>query len=394
MAKARFLMQAVTKEDHSSVILEMLNQDLERLMVSVAFAKSQGAAVIKSALEKNKGKCAVFVGIRNDITSYQALEVIFETGADLYVVDTGSRTTIFHPKIYLAETKNSATAIIGSANLTFGGLHNNIEASSILDLDLNLDEDKEFINQTETIFKKLVTNYPEHVIKINSLNDIKNIFESGRVVDENVITKLNIYGPSNNKNDSISLMNLFKKSPQSVNKKKVGTEFNEVLIEKNEQKKITDRPSIAKKNPQDYYLVWESKALKERDLNIPTGGNTNPTGSMLWKKGAMKDIDQRHYFRDEVFAGVDWEADNALSHYERAQVKVHIFTKGEDRGVFELNISHNTNNTSTSYNQKNAMTSVSWGSAKSLIAQTDLLGQIMLLYRKDSSPPEFMIVID
>lgn len=395
MAKARFLLQAVTEEDHSSVIKETLGKDLDKLLISVAFAKSQGAAVIKPALEKNKGKCAVFVGIRNDITSYQALEVILETGANLYVVDTGSRTTIFHPKIYLAKFKKSATAIIGSANLTFGGLHNNIEASSILDLDLCIAEDKSFVDQTEAIFNHLVAAHPGHVLNIKSKEDIKEIFESGRVVDETVVIKQKSSRPSKGKGDTTPLMRLFKKFPLPVTKKKAGKEFiDEIIVKEDGKEEVTHRPSIAKPNTQDYYLVWQSKELKERDLNIPTGGNTNPTGSMLWKKGAMEGIDQRHYFRDEVFADVGWAVDIKLPHYERSKIKVHIFTKGEYRGTFDLKVSHNTDTVSKSYQQNNAMTNVSWGDAKSLIAQNDLLGRIMTLHRKDSTPPEFMIEID
>ncbi|VWD46267.1 hypothetical protein BLA18110_07271 [Burkholderia lata] len=395
MAKARFLLQAVTEEDHSTIIKEALGKDLDKLLISVAFAKSQGAAVIKAALEKNKGKCAVFVGIRNDITSYQALEVILETGANLYVVDTGSRTTIFHPKIYLAKFKKSATAIIGSANLTFGGLHNNIEASSILDLDLSTADDKSFVDQTEAIFNHLAAAHPEHVLNIKSKKDIREIFESGRVVDETVVIKQKSSRPSKGKGDTTPLMKLFKKFPLPVTKKKAGKEFiDEIIVKEDGKEEVTRRPSIAKPNTQDYYLVWQSNELKERDLNIPKGTNTNPTGSMLWKKGAMEGIDQRHYFRDEVFTDVGWVVDAKLPHYERSQIKAHIFTKGEYRGTFDLKISHNTDTTSKSYQQNNAMTNVSWGDAKSLIAQNDLLGRIMTLHRKDSTPPEFMIEID
>ena len=64
------------------------------------------------------------------------------------------------------------------------------------------------------------------------------------------------------------------------------------------------------------------------------------------------------------------------------------------KGEFNLKISHNTNKTSVSYEQNNAMTNISWGDAKSVIAQTDLLGKTMTLYKKDTTPPEFMIVID
>jgi len=395
MAKARFLLQAVTEEDHSSIIRESLGKDVEHLLISVAFAKSQGANVIKAALEMNQGKCSVFVGIRNDITSYQALEMILETGAKLYAVDTGSRTTIFHPKIYLAKFRKTATAIIGSANLTFGGLHNNIEASSILELDLKLAEDKDFVDQTETIFNDLIANHPNHVIPIRNNGEIKDLFESGRVVDETAVIKQKNSRTKKGNGDTTPLMRLFKKFPLPVTKKKVKEQFIDEIITNEDGKEQTSyRPSIGAPNSRDYYLVWQSKELKERDLNIPTGDNTNPTGSMLWKKGAMERIDQRHYFRDEVFADVAWAIDPKLPHYERAHIKTHIFTKGEYRGTFELKISHNTSTTSKAYQQNNAMTNISWGDAKNFIAQNDLLGRVMTLYRMDSFPPEFMIEID
>ena len=115
---------------------------------------------------------------------------------------------------------------------------------------------------------------------------------------------------------------------------------------------------------------------------------------MLWKKGRMEGIDQRHYFRDQVFANMDWSVDASKPHYERAHIHVHIVIKGEYKGAFNLRISHNMNKQSASYKQNNSMTQVSWGEAKSLVAQSNLLGLTMTLYRKDSTPPEFMIEID
>lgn len=395
MAKAKFLLQAVTEHDHSTVIKKALEKDLDKLLVSVAFARSQGAMLIKSALENNHKNSLVFVGVRNDITSYQALEILLDTGASIYAVDTGSRTTIFHPKIYLARKNKSATAIIGSANLTFGGLNNNIEASSILELDLANEDDNEFVIHAESIFSSLIDDHPLHVIAINSKDDIKAIFDSGRVVDETVVIKHS--GPKSSKevDDKLPLMNLFKKFPTSVTKKKGKDGLVDTILVNNKGKETpTDVPSIGVPNIHEYYLVWQSKELKERDLNIPKGGNTNPTGSMLLKKGAMDQIDQRHHFRDEIFADVDWQVDGTLPHYERAKIVVHIFTKGEYRGTFVLKISHNTDTTSKSYKQLNAMTNISWGDAKSIIAQQDLLGRVMNLYRKDTTPPEFMIEID
>lgn len=378
MAKARFLLQAATNEHHSKVIKEVFSKAPDRLLISVAFAKSQGVSIIKQALEKSEGKSTVFVGIRNGITSFQALEMILETGAKLYVVDTGSHTTIFHPKMYLARFEKSVTVIIGSANLTLGGLCNNIEASSILELDLSSTDDNSFVDQVESAFDYLVATYPDHVLHIKSKEDIESILEGGRIIDETVAA---------NDKDSIP-------PKENVDIRPLMKLFQTFLRDEGDQVGVDRHLHVGKPNPHDYRLVWQSNKLTKRDLNIPTGKNTNPTGSMLWKKGRMEGIDQRHYFRDQVFANMDWSVDASKPHYERAHIHVHIVIKGEYKGAFNLRISHNMDKESESYKQNNSMTHVSWGEAKSLVAQSNLLGLTMTLYRKDSTPPEFMIEID
>lgn len=395
MAKAKFLLQAVTKHDHSTIIRKTLEKDLDSLLVSVAFARSQGVMTIKSALERNKKNSFVFVGIRNDITSFQALEILLSTGANIYVVDTGSQNTIFHPKIYLARKDAVATAIVGSANLTFGGLNNNIEASSILELDLTNKDDEEFVVDAESLFSGLIVKHPQHVIAIKKKEDIEALINTGRVVDEAVIRKHRGIRSSKKLDDQLPLMDLFKNFPIPVTKRRGPRGLlDTIVVNANGRETPIDVPSITAPNIRDYYLVWQSKELKERDLNIPKGGNTNPTGSMLWKKGAMDQIDQRHYFRDEIFSDLDWRFDYALPHYERANALFHFLTKGEYRGGFLLKISHNTDTTSKSYEQLNAMTNISWGMAKSVVAREDLLGRVMKLYRKDTTPPVFAIEID
>jgi hypothetical protein len=136
----------------------------------------------------------------------------------------------------------------------------------------------------------------------------------------------------------------------------------------------------------------------ERDLNIPTGTNTAATGSMGLKKGALDDdsIDHRHYFRDEVFADLAWTIDPspAKAYIERAHANFELVVKNLNYGVFNLLLSNNTNLNSRSYLQGNFMTQIHWGEAKRYIAKADLLGRILYLYRKDTTPPEFTIEID
>lgn len=71
-----------------------------------------------------------------------------------------------------------------------------------------------------------------------------------------------------------------------------------------------------------------------------------------------------------------------------------IVIKGLNFGEHKLKLTHNTDKTSASYEQKNSMTGVHWGTALRLIANRDLLGRVMSLYRKDGIPPQFLIEID
>ena len=115
---------------------------------------------------------------------------------------------------------------------------------------------------------------------------------------------------------------------------------------------------------------------------------------MGFKKGLYTHINGRHYFYDEVFNGLAWKPDKPDSKKLNATGKFELVIKNISYGVFELLVEHDTDTTSTSYAQGNIMTELRWGVAKPLIAKTDLLERNLYLYRKDSTPPEFMIEID
>ena len=138
----------------------------------------------------------------------------------------------------------------------------------------------------------------------------------------------------------------------------------------------------------NHSLLWKSGKLTRRDLNIPTGANTNPTGSMLLKKGdASQDIDQRFYFRQQVFVKEAWEndPDPRYAHLERCTCQFRFIIKGIDYGVFSLRLSHNSRTDTATFAQKNSMTQIHWGDARPLIAREDLLDSICRLYAPDEN---------
>lgn len=316
---------------------------------------------------------------------------LLELGVKVYAVDTASRSTIFHPKVFLVKGKTGAEAIIGSANMTFSGLHNNIEAGAIFTLNLTKPEDKAFWDSTIGILDGLPTRFPAHVFKVKNRKSVQALFDDGRLIDEDVVDAPIITSSvRKGDRDKLAPMKLARHVPP-VRKRQAVKPKSAVALASTTTAAPTSAPVVL---TQAFVMIWESRGLTERDLNIPSGGSTHRTGSMLWKKGAAEDIDQRHFYRDEAFASLNWLKDKTRPHLERTEASFQIVVKRLHCGTFKLKLSHNTNKTSASYKQKNSMTQIHWGPALKIVAKRDLLGRIMYLYRKDGNPPEFMIEID
>jgi len=394
MAELDFILQAVTTANHAKAIQALLAlPSPTEVLVSVAFVRESGLEAIEAAIKPIAAKARFFIGIRNDITSIQAVKRLLAMKVKLYAVDTGSRGILFHPKLYMAASASKASIIIGSANLTFGGLHNNIELSTHIDLDLSNSTDKKFRNDVANAFAAMFKNHPQHVFLIKDNQHAEELFESGRLVDENLIPAPSTTSSvKKGERDDLPRMKLAYAIRQRIKVPVIKPAQATTPKKTTKAAPTVDVPSVSAVR----YLVWESKALSERDLNIPTGANTAATGSMGLKKGAIEDgkIDHRHYFRDAVFAYLTWTPDPPPKKWERAHANFELVVKNLNYGVFNLKLSHNTDKNSISYQQKNFMTQLHWGYAKKYIAKADLLGRILYLYRKDTTPPEFTIEID
>ncbi|HDR8952686.1 phospholipase D family protein [Burkholderia vietnamiensis] len=394
MADVKFLLQAVTADTHANAINNLLAfPDANQILVSVAYLRTTGLGKISAALEPVIKKVVFFIGIRNELTSIQAFRALIKLGACVYAVDTGSRTTIFHPKLYMARNGSHACAIIGSANLTTGGLQRNIEASTTVSLDLSNASDAEFVGSTFDSFSHLPKDYPDHVFKVTSLKEAEKLFVAGRLADETIVpapaTLSVIQGGDP---DELSPMPL-RGQKQQTNQK--GRKTKAVTVE---PVTFQPPPKIVPRSPRALtpYQVWCSGKLVRRDLNIPEGKKTNRTGSIGLKKGLMDGINPRHYFRDVVFAGLDWVTDKpkTFPHLELAEATFEVIIKNVNYGSFVLKIRHNTDKESTTYKQGNEVTHLRWGDILPLIKREDLFQRTLRIYRKESVPPTFVLEID
>jgi len=344
-----------------------------------AFASQSGIIGLSKHIKEAKKHLniiTIVTGIDQKGTSKEALEEIFALDINAYVFYQPS-VTIFHPKFYLFEGNKKSKLIIGSSNLTSQGLFTNVEASLLVSIDNSVEADKKIIDQLKDYFKGIF-DFTDPNLKKLSKEIITDLVKAKIVPteEERKAAQDKMEKAEKNEIDNI-ISKIFPKRTIS----KIPPEFRGTR--KSIIKTADDTTDIADTAFFKGELLWESGKLTERDLNIPKGSNTNPTGSMLFKKGKTKGIDQRHYFRDTVFLSLKWTRDKKpeTAHIERSEAMFNIVIDGKSVGKFKLALSHNTRTDTRSYEQKNSMTAISWGAAKSFIANDSLIGKCASLFK-------------
>ncbi len=124
----------------------IINQELQNAnsaKMAVAFLKYSGVQVIEQALNnclKNNGSVEIIAGLDFKTTDPQSVHYFIQLQKQIsnlkfycYGDKEENRTDIvFHPKIYLFQKGRETTGIVGSTNLTRGGLLTNFEVNVVI----------------------------------------------------------------------------------------------------------------------------------------------------------------------------------------------------------------------------------------------------------------------
>ncbi len=352
-----------------------------------AFTSLAGINGIQKHLEnaKHLKSITIITGVDQKGTSQEALQALMQLKINSYVFFVPLPSPIFHPKIYLFEGNDNSEIIIGSSNLTANGLFANIEASILISINNRNATDRKIVEGLKQYFSGLF-NHTDPNLKPLTTELIEDLVKSKIVPTEAERKALQDKAEKTDKEETQNILSkIFPKRAAA----QIPKDFraNKKSEPKSTSKVTTTIEATA--------LLWESGPLTERDLNIPKGSNTNPTGSMLFKKGKTEDIDQRHYFRDEIFASLNWVFDTRVgsTHLEKAAALFRIIVRRKDYGTFALTLTHNPRIDTRSYEQKNSMTSISWGDAKLIIAREELIGKSAKLYGS-AAKGEYILDID
>ena len=118
---------------------------------AVAFVKRSGTKHMCESLEafsRRGGAVKISAGIDAGGTSAEGLTDLMQAvgGRGSIFVFKNANNSTFHPKIYLFRNESAAEIIVGSGNLTEGGLFTNYEASFLVRLNLEIPENARLLS--------------------------------------------------------------------------------------------------------------------------------------------------------------------------------------------------------------------------------------------------------
>lgn len=160
------------------------SSNYKTLNIIVAFAKNSGVLTIRDAIKSFReqgGVVNVYVGVDLGGTSYEALNTLLLCTDSLNIVHFESGQT-FHSKIYQFIGEEEGALIIGSHNLTFGGLWTNIESSVLIPINVE-NTNKTLIKELESYIKQL-TLLGNSFMQVSKKDDIDKLLQNGYISKE------------------------------------------------------------------------------------------------------------------------------------------------------------------------------------------------------------------
>lgn len=189
------IIQPFSNQRLGDILKAALNGELgefHTFQAAVAFVKNSGVLHIQAELRKftlKEKKARLVVGIDHYGTSQEGLEGLLQAVGEqggIWINHSRELYITFHPKVYLFEGNKIALLIIGSGNLTEGGLYTNDEVSSLNWLDLEKDSDIAILDELKADFDAWCNEDSENAIKLDQKFLIQ-LVEEGYVLSETAV---------------------------------------------------------------------------------------------------------------------------------------------------------------------------------------------------------------
>lgn len=355
------------------------DEDITQIDIAVAWVKDSGLQQVFDELERftdRGGFLRIVTGISQGGATRQGLEGIAGLTSDAYVFHQPTRT--FHPKVYMGTGPNGGRFLVGSQNLTRGGLVTNFEVGIIGRADADSMSDSQTLAELRTYIDSLIAD--QAACKRLTPETLTELQDPHYLIGDEAATApptSGVASPGETWTSIFARSGLSLRSASSSGPPATRT-----------ARRTTVQGGAAPVSPSGNEVVLRRWYKKLPASNVSrVGGNTNPQGHMTLTKGPKiagqpwHPINQSTYFRQVFFGDAAW-GPGASPTSEVATVTVHVIARAVDLGLFSLDVEHNT---SFESGQGNRSSFLHWGPTLSeyLRKQVDHTGDVATLEKLD-----------
>ena len=178
--KAKAVRQAVSQESLFSILSEWCKRGAGKqtwsLRILSAFVSGKGILAMSPLFDiflSDGNSVEIIFGVdrggtdRDAIRRLYALRRAYPRQASVKLFHAPAKGSIFHPKLYLLDTRRTLRVILGSANLTFSGLATNLESLVLYD---GVQKKSQFANEILRIWQTFAR--PRHPLRSRFLQSL------------------------------------------------------------------------------------------------------------------------------------------------------------------------------------------------------------------------------
>lgn len=356
-----FLGQPFAEKKRLGPVLAELLKEAESLTAITAWTQSSGMRQIEDeirALRARGGSASAILGIDGGIATRESLELAVELFDPVSVFhDTGNR--LFHPKVYCIEGPTGVSIAIGSSNLTGAGLFTNYEANVLLRLNTDEPHDRE-VHESVIGFRDSLTG-PEMPTQPLTLELIDRLAQ-----EESLVTsakrRAKVEAAAKGKAESLA-REVF--GPPVAGLPWL-PKLPVPLTDDDSAEAVTTQSTGAAAE-----LRWWKKLTASDVLRKPEASHQR---NYVALSKAGHGIDQKVWFRNELFGPVEWAKETMKQSgriKEVAMIKFDVLVEDQELGQFELRVDHAEGRIA---NQNNAPTYLNWSTMIDVIRENDFRG--------------------
>ena len=365
-----------------------------KFTAAVAFVKRSGVRHLAPHIRGYValgGQVCFIVGIDHRGTSIEGLNSLLEAvgpGGDIRVFHNETYST-YHPKVYVFEDSSSASIVVGSGNMTQGGLYTNYEAHAEITLDLSLAEDQQVLTDNRNFFDALLGQ--QDLVRQLTPSFLTELIDSGYIVSE-IKSRDDAADDEANSDDG-----------QDRDQEGTARLFRGLLIQGPPPAPVGDIAPVDDTAPVDDVAPVDDIAPEDDVAPVDAQGANGGRGALKWSKILPATDAQRQtghvtgvvrlssagwsdqgtivrtetYFREQLFGAFPWIIVQDYPEKEEINVPFHVVVLGEDWGVRTLTISHQPRRAA---GQSNVTTVLHLGPLTGAIRDANVVGRTLNLY--------------